>query len=47
MDNGILTDSNGRKTDFRNVTVIMTTNAGAEALSKVKFWLYTNKRKWR
>jgi ATP-dependent Clp protease ATP-binding subunit ClpA len=37
MDNGILTDSNGRKTDFRNVTVIMTTNAGAEALSKSNF----------
>jgi len=37
MDNGMLTDSNGRKTDFRNVTVIMTTNAGAEALSKSNF----------
>jgi ATP-dependent Clp protease ATP-binding subunit ClpA len=37
MDNGTLTDSNGRKTDFRNVTVIMTTNAGAEALSKSNF----------
>ena len=37
MDNGILTDSNGRKTDFRNVTIIMTTNAGAEALSKSNF----------
>jgi len=37
MDNGILTDSNGRKTDFRNVTVIMTTNAGAQALSKSNF----------
>jgi len=30
MDNGFLTDSNGRKTDFRNVILIMTTNAGAE-----------------
>jgi len=37
MDNGILTDSNGRKTDFRNVTIIMTTNAGAETLSKSTF----------
>ncbi|MDC0553086.1 ATP-dependent Clp protease ATP-binding subunit ClpA [Methylophilaceae bacterium] len=37
MDNGFLTDSNGRKTDFRNVTLIMTTNAGAEALSKASF----------
>ena len=37
MDNGFLTDSNGRKTDFRNVTLIMTTNAGAESLSKSSF----------
>ena len=37
MDNGNLTDSNGRKTDFRNVTIIMTTNAGAETLSKSTF----------
>jgi ATP-dependent Clp protease ATP-binding subunit ClpA len=34
MDHGTLTDSNGRKTDFRHVILIMTTNAGAEALSK-------------
>ena len=34
MDNGTLTDNNGRKADFRNVTIIMTTNAGAENLSK-------------
>ncbi|GDX54755.1 ATP-dependent Clp protease ATP-binding subunit ClpA [Methylophilaceae bacterium] len=34
MDHGSLTDSNGRKTDFRNVTLIMTTNAGAESISK-------------
>jgi ATP-dependent Clp protease ATP-binding subunit ClpA len=34
MDHGSLTDSSGRKTDFRNVTLIMTTNAGAESLSK-------------
>ena len=37
MDNGFLTDSNGRKTDFRNVTLVMTTNAGAESLSKASF----------
>jgi len=37
MDNGSLMDSNGRKTDFRNVTIIMTTNAGAETLSKSTF----------
>src|SRR5881227_1564210 len=30
MDHGTLTDNNGRKADFRNVVVIMTTNAGAE-----------------
>ncbi|MBQ1562423.1 ATP-dependent Clp protease ATP-binding subunit ClpA [Caulobacter sp.] len=29
MDNGTLTDSNGKKVDFRNVVLIMTTNAGA------------------
>ncbi|WP_434779381.1 ATP-dependent Clp protease ATP-binding subunit ClpA [Neisseria sp. Ec49-e6-T10] len=34
MDHGTLTDNNGRQADFRNVVVIMTTNAGAEALSK-------------
>ena len=44
MDNGILTDSNGRKTDFRNVTIIMTTNAGAEALSKSNFGFTQTKK---
>ncbi|AYR19023.1 ATP-dependent Clp protease ATP-binding subunit ClpA [Alcaligenes faecalis] len=34
MDHGTLTDNNGRKADFRNVILIMTTNAGAEALNK-------------
>lgn len=34
MDHGTLTDNNGRKADFRNVTIIMTTNAGAENMSK-------------
>ena len=34
MDHGTLTDTNGRKADFRNVVLIMTTNAGAEMLSK-------------
>ncbi len=34
MDYGTLTDNNGRKSDFRNVIIIMTTNAGAEALTK-------------
>jgi ATP-dependent Clp protease ATP-binding subunit ClpA len=34
MDHGTLTDNNGRKADFRNVIIIMTTNAGAEALQR-------------
>jgi ATP-dependent Clp protease ATP-binding subunit ClpA len=34
MDHGTLTDNNGRKADFRNVIIIMTTNAGAESLTK-------------
>ncbi|MBT5293800.1 MAG: ATP-dependent Clp protease ATP-binding subunit ClpA [Cellvibrionales bacterium] len=34
MDHGTLTDNNGRKADFRNVVVIMTTNAGAESISR-------------
>ncbi|MCA6128623.1 ATP-dependent Clp protease ATP-binding subunit ClpA [Thalassolituus oleivorans] len=34
MDHGTLTDNNGRKTDFRNVILIMTTNAGADRMSR-------------
>lgn len=34
MDHGTLTDNNGRKTDFRNVILIMTTNAGAQQMSR-------------
>ena len=34
MDHGTLTDNNGRKADFRNVVIIMTTNAGQEAIQK-------------
>lgn len=34
MDHGTLTDNNGRKSDFRNVIIIMTTNAGAKELSQ-------------
>nr|WP_038334837.1 ATP-dependent Clp protease ATP-binding subunit ClpA [Kingella kingae] len=37
MDAGKLTDNTGRSADFRNVIIIMTTNAGAEALSKPSF----------
>src|SRR5260221_6684044 len=33
MDHGTLTDNNGRKADFRNVILIMTTNAGAEEMA--------------
>jgi ATP-dependent Clp protease ATP-binding subunit ClpA len=34
MDHGTLTDNNGRKADFRNVILIMTTNAGADQMSR-------------
>ena len=34
MDHGSLTDNNGRKADFRNIIIIMTTNAGAETMNK-------------
>lgn len=34
MDNGSLTDNNGRKADFRHVILVMTTNAGAESASR-------------
>ena len=43
MDAGRLTDNMGRTADFRNVIIIMTTNAGAEALSQSTFG-FTNKR---
>ena len=34
MDHGSLTDNNGRRADFRNVIIIMTTNAGAETMNR-------------
>ena len=34
MDHGTLTDNNGRKADFRNICIVMTTNAGAESLAR-------------
>jgi ATP-dependent Clp protease ATP-binding subunit ClpA len=34
MDHGTLTDNNGRKADFRNVIIVMTTNAGAELMDR-------------
>jgi len=44
MDHGTLTDNNGRKADFRNVVIIMTTNAGAESLTKSTMGFTTDKR---
>ncbi|MCU0924941.1 MAG: ATP-dependent Clp protease ATP-binding subunit ClpA [Hydrogenophaga sp.] len=43
MDHGTLTDNNGRKADFRNVILIMTTNAGAETMNKATIG-FTNPR---
>ena len=43
MDHGTLTDNNGRKADFRNVIIIMTTNAGAETMNKASIG-FTNAR---
>jgi len=44
MDHGTLTDNNGRKADFRNVIVIMTTNAGAETMSKSTIGFTTSRQ---
>jgi ATP-dependent Clp protease ATP-binding subunit ClpA len=43
MDHGTLTDNNGRKADFRNVIIVMTTNAGAETMNKATIG-FTNSR---
>ena len=43
MDHGTLTDNNGRKADFRNVIIIITTNAGAETMNKATIG-FTNPR---
>ena len=43
MDHGTLTDNNGRKADFRNVIIIMTTNAGQESIQKANMG-FTNTR---
>ncbi len=43
MDHGTLTDNNGRKADFRNVIIVMTTNAGAETMNKATIG-FTNQR---
>jgi ATP-dependent Clp protease ATP-binding subunit ClpA len=42
MDHATLTDNNGKKADFRNVVLIMTTNAGAHELSAGKMGFQTN-----
>jgi ATP-dependent Clp protease ATP-binding subunit ClpA len=44
MDHGTLTDNNGRKADFRNVVIIMTTNAGQEAIQKTNMGFTTEKK---
>ncbi|HEX4943550.1 MAG TPA: ATP-dependent Clp protease ATP-binding subunit ClpA [Usitatibacteraceae bacterium] len=44
MDHGTLTDNNGRKADFRNVVIVMTTNAGAEGLSKNAIGFATDRK---
>ncbi len=44
MDHGTLTDNNGRKADFRNIIIIMTTNAGAESLTRTSIGFTQDKR---
>jgi ATP-dependent Clp protease ATP-binding subunit ClpA len=44
MDNGSLTDNNGKKIDFRNVILIMTTNAGAQDMAKSAIGFGSSKR---
>jgi len=47
MDHGTLTDNNGRKANFRNVIIIMTTNAGAETMNKATIGIYQPAPSWR
>ncbi len=44
MDHGTLTDNNGRKADFRNIIIVMTTNAGAADLQKNSMGFSANKQ---
>ena len=44
MDNGQLTDHNGKKIDFRNVIIVMTTNAGASEAAKAAIGFGSSKR---
>ena len=41
MDHGTLTDNNGRKADFRNVIIVMTTNAGAQEMDRASIGFTT------
>jgi ATP-dependent Clp protease ATP-binding subunit ClpA len=41
MDHGTLTDNNGRKADFRNVVLVLTTNAGAQEMSRASIGFTT------
>ena len=43
MDHGTLTDNNGRKADFRNLIIVMTTNAGAETMNKATIGFTTRR----
>lgn len=45
MDHGTLTDNNGKKTDFRNIILIMTTNAGSEEMSRESIGFTTQSHK--
>ena len=44
MDHGTLTDNNGRKADFRNAIIIMTTNAGQESIQKTSMGFTSSKQ---
>jgi len=44
MDHGTLTDNNGRKADFRNVIIVMTTNAGADTMNKATIGFTTQRQ---
>ena len=44
MDHGSLTDNNGRKADFRNIIIVMTTNAGAEIMGKATIGFTTQRQ---
>ena len=47
MDHGTLTDNNGRKADFRHVIIVMTTNAGAQEMSRAVDRLHAGRQRQR